>query len=65
VADQGQLRGTRGEARVGIIDTRDIAPVAATLLTSPGHQGTRYFGAHHCHPVTPLESPDERRYALA
>jgi hypothetical protein len=48
VADQGQLCGMTGEARVGVIDTRDIAPVAATLLTSLADQGTSYFGAHDC-----------------
>lgn len=48
VADQGRLCGMTGEARVGAIDTRDIAPVAATPLTSPADQGTSYFGAHGC-----------------
>jgi uncharacterized protein YbjT (DUF2867 family) len=42
VADQGVLYGMTGEGRVAFIDTRDIAAVAAELLTSPGHQGTSY-----------------------
>jgi uncharacterized protein YbjT (DUF2867 family) len=42
VADQGILYGMTGEGRVAFIDTRDIAAVAAELLTSPGHQGTSY-----------------------
>ena len=42
VADQGILYGMTGEGRVGYIDTRDVAAVAAELLTSPGHQGTSY-----------------------
>ncbi len=42
VADQGVLYGMTGEGRVGFIDTRDIAAVAATLLTNPRHQGTSY-----------------------
>jgi uncharacterized protein YbjT (DUF2867 family) len=42
VAEQGVLYGMLGEGRVGFIDTRDIAAVAAELLTSPGHQGASY-----------------------
>ena len=42
VADQGVLYGMTGEGRVSYIDTRDIAAVAAQVLTSPGHQGTSY-----------------------
>jgi uncharacterized protein YbjT (DUF2867 family) len=42
VADQGLLYGMFGEGRVAFIDTRDIAAVAAELLTSPGHQGASY-----------------------
>jgi uncharacterized protein YbjT (DUF2867 family) len=42
VAEQGMLYGMTGEGRVGYIDTRDVAAVAAELLTSPGHQGTSY-----------------------
>jgi uncharacterized protein YbjT (DUF2867 family) len=42
VADQGILYGMTGEGRVAFIDTRDIAAVAAELLTNPGHQGTSY-----------------------
>jgi uncharacterized protein YbjT (DUF2867 family) len=42
VADQGVLYGMFGEGRVAFIDARDIAAVAAELLTSPGHQGASY-----------------------
>ena len=42
VADQGALYGMFGEGRVAFIDARDIAAVAAELLTSPGHQGASY-----------------------
>jgi uncharacterized protein YbjT (DUF2867 family) len=42
VADQGVLYGMFGEGRVAFIDTRDIAAVAAELLTSPGRQGASY-----------------------
>lgn len=31
-----------GEARIPMIDTRDIAAVAATVLTQRGHEGKRY-----------------------
>ena len=42
VADQGVLYGMTGETRVSYIDTRDVAAVAARVLTSPGHQGKAY-----------------------
>lgn len=42
VAEQGMLYGMTGEGRVGYVDTRDIAAVAAHVLTSPGHQGASY-----------------------
>ena len=42
VADQGALYGMTGAGRTSYIDTRDIAAVAAQVLTSPGHQGQRY-----------------------
>jgi prepilin-type processing-associated H-X9-DG protein len=42
VADQGVLYAMTGETRVSYIDTRDVAAVAARVLTSPGHQGKAY-----------------------
>ena len=39
---QGALYGTAGDGAVGFIDTRDIGEVAATILTSDGHQGHTY-----------------------
>jgi uncharacterized protein YbjT (DUF2867 family) len=42
VAEQGVLYGMTGEARISYIDTRDIAAVAAQLLTNPGNHGTSY-----------------------
>jgi uncharacterized protein YbjT (DUF2867 family) len=42
VADQGVLYGMFGEGRVAFIDARDIAAVAAELLTNPGHHGASY-----------------------
>jgi uncharacterized protein YbjT (DUF2867 family) len=42
VADQGVLYGMFGEGRVAFVDARDIAAVAAELLTNPGHQGASY-----------------------
>ena len=42
VADQGVLYGMTGETRVSYIDTRDVAAVAAQVLTSTGHQGKAY-----------------------
>jgi uncharacterized protein YbjT (DUF2867 family) len=31
-----------GEARISMVDTRDVAAVAAAVLTEPGHAGARY-----------------------
>jgi uncharacterized protein YbjT (DUF2867 family) len=42
VAEQGVLYGTTGEGRISYIDTRDIAAVAAQVLTGPGYHGTSY-----------------------
>jgi len=42
VADQGALYGMTGEGRISYIDTRDIAAVAAQVLTSLGHEGNSY-----------------------
>jgi uncharacterized protein YbjT (DUF2867 family) len=36
------LYGMTGQTRVSYIDTRDVAAVAARVLTSPGHQGKAY-----------------------
>jgi uncharacterized protein YbjT (DUF2867 family) len=43
VAEQGVLYGMTGEGRTSYSDTRDIAAVAAQVLTGPGHQGQRYI----------------------
>jgi len=43
VADQGMLYGMTGEGRISYVDTRDIAAVAAQVLTSPGHEGNSYM----------------------
>lgn len=42
VADQGILYGMTGEGRVGYTDARDVAAVAAQVLTSPEYEGTSY-----------------------
>lgn len=42
VVDQGVLYGMTGDGRVSYIDTRDIAAVAAHVLTTVGHQGAQY-----------------------
>jgi len=36
---QGAIYGSAGDGAVGFIDTRDIAEVAAAILTDDGHQG--------------------------
>jgi uncharacterized protein YbjT (DUF2867 family) len=42
IATEGALYGTTGEGRIGTVDTRDIASVARTVLTEPGHTGKTY-----------------------
>lgn len=38
----GNFYVNAGEARISMVDTRDVAAVAATLLTEPGHEGETY-----------------------
>jgi len=38
----GNLYANAGDARISMVDTRDVAAVAATVLTAPGHEGTAY-----------------------
>jgi uncharacterized protein YbjT (DUF2867 family) len=42
IASEGAIYGAMGDGKVGHIDTRDIAEVAATVLTSEGHEGQIY-----------------------
>jgi uncharacterized protein YbjT (DUF2867 family) len=42
IRDQGVLPAPIGNARVSAVDVRDIAAVAATALTEPGHAGATY-----------------------
>ncbi len=42
IASDGIIYGAMGDGKVGVIDTRDIIDVAATILTSDGHQGQSY-----------------------
>jgi uncharacterized protein YbjT (DUF2867 family) len=39
---EGKVYSPAGEAQIPMIDTRDIAAVAAVTLTEPGHEGKRY-----------------------
>nr|WP_295925563.1 SDR family oxidoreductase [uncultured Dyadobacter sp.] len=39
---QGKFFGAIGDARISMVDTRDIARVAAAALTGPGHEGKTY-----------------------
>jgi uncharacterized protein YbjT (DUF2867 family) len=43
IAAEGVLYGTSGEGRIGTVDTRDVAAVARTVLTEPGHAGKTYL----------------------
>ncbi|HET6765308.1 MAG TPA: SDR family oxidoreductase [Longimicrobiaceae bacterium] len=42
VAGQGMLYAPVGDAPVALVDTRDVAAVAAGVLTQPGHEGRTY-----------------------
>ena len=42
IAQDGILYGAMGDGKVGVIDARDIAEVAATVLTSGDHEGQSY-----------------------
>jgi uncharacterized protein YbjT (DUF2867 family) len=39
VDENGNFYTNTGDARVSMVDTRDVAAVAAVLLTEPGHEG--------------------------
>ena len=39
IGDDGAFYANAGEARVSMVDTRDVAAVAAALLTDPGRDG--------------------------
>src|SRR5262249_10792727 len=38
----GRFAVNAGSARISMVDARDVAAAAATLLTEPGHEGRRY-----------------------
>ena len=42
IASQGAFYLSAGNARVSVVDVRDIASVAARVLTEPGHEGKTY-----------------------
>jgi uncharacterized protein YbjT (DUF2867 family) len=42
IARQGRFFAAIGDARISLVDTRDIAAVAAAALTQPGHEGKTY-----------------------
>ncbi|MBO0851721.1 MAG: SDR family oxidoreductase [Pseudonocardia sp.] len=42
IREQGRIFAPIGDARVSAVDVRDIAAVAATALTEPGHAGATY-----------------------
>ncbi len=42
IASQGAIYGMLGDGKVGHIDTRDVAEVAAAVLTGEGHEGKVY-----------------------
>jgi uncharacterized protein YbjT (DUF2867 family) len=43
IASQGVFYGAMGQGKVGLVDTRDIAAVAAATLTEEGHAGQTYI----------------------
>jgi uncharacterized protein YbjT (DUF2867 family) len=42
IAREGRFIAPIGEGRVSAVDVRDIAAVAAAVLTEPGHEGKTY-----------------------
>ncbi|MBI3448812.1 MAG: SDR family oxidoreductase [Acidobacteria bacterium] len=42
VAKDGTIYAPMGDGKISLVDTRDIAAVAAVVLTSPGHEGKAY-----------------------
>ncbi len=42
IASDDMFSGAQGDGKVGVIDNRDIGNVAATVLTSDGHEGKTY-----------------------
>jgi uncharacterized protein YbjT (DUF2867 family) len=38
----GNFYANAGDARISMVDTRDVAAVAAVLLTQPGHEGSEH-----------------------
>ena len=42
IANQGRFFAPIGDARISAVDVRDIALVAAAVLTQPGHLGKTY-----------------------
>jgi len=43
VAAEGRLYAPAGEARIAMIDPRDVGAAAAAVLSSPGHEGQTYL----------------------
>lgn len=43
IRSRGEVRAASGDGRVPFVDTRDIADVAATVLTGDGHAGRTYL----------------------
>ena len=43
VAAEGRLYAPAGQARIAMIDPRDVGAAAAALLTTPGHEGQTYL----------------------
>jgi len=43
VAGEGRLYAPAGQARVAMIDPRDVGAAAASVLSSPGHEGQTYL----------------------
>jgi uncharacterized protein YbjT (DUF2867 family) len=39
---EGNFYANAGDARISMVDTRDVAAVATAVLTSPGHEGKAY-----------------------
>jgi uncharacterized protein YbjT (DUF2867 family) len=75
IGEDGNLYVDAGDARISMVDTRDVAAIAAAVLTEPGHVGAQYditgpeavsyadvaakLSAAIGRPVTYVDAPDD------
>ena len=65
VAREGRLYAPAGDARIAMIDPRDVGAAAAAVLTTPGHDGRTYVLTGPRRSRTPTWRPRSRRRPAA